>query len=110
MNDEQRQTEHACNTLRNYLAGHISDMRPGYAESTARAIRALHIASEWEPEDVPALFDSGAFNKITAGYCLKALEGVELDDNTKRAIMANLWRSFDTCTASGALEMLAKTE
>lgn len=77
-------------------------------ETMLQASHSMGILSQCTQDDLDDMFDNGLFNDTVKAYCLKAMEGASIDDNTKQAILANLADAFYELTAKEAREALDK--
>lgn len=65
-------------------------------ESAEKEIRIFEFLATCDEDDICRLARSAAFNDIIKGYCKKALESAEVDEQTQTAVIDELRWLFDT--------------
>ena len=71
-------------------------------EDMERKIKALEIMANTDRPTQYEIFNSSGFNDITKGYILMALDNLETDSDTRKAILREIRYLFDTVTAEQA--------
>lgn len=73
-------------------------------ESTQKKIRVYDFLSSCDDGEIMELFDSTAFNDVVKGYLQMALDNLEVEAETRQAILNERRYLFDTVTAGQAKE------
>lgn len=65
-------------------------------ESAEKEIRIFEFLATCDEDDICRLVRSAAFNDIVKGYCKKAMDSAEIDEQAQNTVIGELKWLFDT--------------